>query len=84
MQKVSKEAELVTEVKVVKPNPDIRKEYKPDSYKKTLNLRTDNRSVSKRRDDSEKRREDNVNPSEIWDHMGLYDGKVTQSYRLPG
>jgi len=66
----------------VKPNYEIMKEYKPDSYKKSpvpkiTHTRSD--SSNKRYTRDQYQAEQNK-LEEMWDHMGLYDGKVRLFY----
>lgn len=60
-----------------KYNPEIRKEYKPDSYKKMPNLKVEPRDEAKKRSvDTDRLRDDPSKIEDFWSHMGLYDGKV--------
>ena len=72
-QKISKDAELIKDPKIVKPNYEKMKEYKPDSYKtspvpKSLG-KIDYRKAEKRKTAAQK-------TEEMWDHMGLYNNSV--------
>jgi len=73
-KKVSKDAELIKDPKVVKPNYEKMKEYKPDSYKTSPVPKLGKIADLKKRGESEKRKTDAQKIDDMWDHMGLYDG----------
>lgn len=75
-QKISKDAELIKDPKVVKPNYEKMKEYKPDSYKTSPVPKALGKVDFKKRGESEKRKTDGQKTEEMWDHMGLYNGSV--------
>jgi len=82
--------DIITEVKTHEPRPEIRKEYKPDCYKKdSKSYKLLKESDSKRREKelAEKRKNPKIayqieqkrnaeKLEEIWQHMGLYNGTV--------
>jgi len=90
VNKIAWICDLAPEEKVVEPRPEIRKEYKPDSYKK------DNTYKKKKEEDAKRREEitmssllkkaqgvyavdakrDSEKLEEVWEHMGLYNGGV--------
>jgi len=88
LNKISLICDLAAEEKPHEPRPEIRKEYKPDSYKKDLTYK------KKREEDAKRREELTMNDylkkaqnvyvvdakrdieksEEVWEHMGLYNG----------
>lgn len=75
LQKIAKDAEFI-EKKVVKPNYEIMKEYKPDSYKQVPSLKTTSRNEHRKGGDAKNQKNENMKIEEMWEHMGLYDGSV--------
>ena len=81
--------ELVGEEKAHEPRPEIRKNYKPDSYKHDDTYKTWKQNDEKRREEGRAEiikkastcyqndpKRDAERLEEVWEHMGLYDGKV--------
>jgi len=61
---------------MIKPGPDFKKEYKPDSYKKSLVLKRGVRSESQVREEKEIKKSQREKLEELWEHMGLDNGTV--------
>lgn len=92
LTKVALRVEVVTEERVHQPNPEIRKEYKPDCYKRdnTYKIFKEKEAQKKQVFATIKNRErrallkdqvkrDTEKLEEIWEHMGLFDGTVSLS-----
>lgn len=89
IEKVALRAEFAAEEKVHIPNPEIMKEYKVDSYKNDPTYKEYKKKDAKRREEAinnlkktpqmvylDKKRREAEKLEEVWQHMGLYDGKV--------
>jgi len=87
LNKVALRVDLAGEEKTHEPRPEIRKNYKPDSYKKDDSYKQWKQNDDKRREEARseiikkasncyvndpKREEEKL--EEVWRHMGLYDG----------
>ena len=90
MNKIAPICDLAPEEKVVEPRPEIRKEYKPDSYKKDSTYKKKKEEDAKRREEitldtllkkaqqvyAVDPKRDAEKLEEVWEHMGLYNGGV--------
>lgn len=88
MNKVALRVEFAPEEKVHQPKPEIMKDYKPTSYKDdpTYKLFKQNEAArikekealsakKKHKPYQDKKKRDEEKIEEVWEHMGLYDGR---------
>ena len=66
------DSEFVKRPRIIQKNPDVMKNYKPDSYKQSSLLIKESEFLTENKKTPHEKIQD------LWEHMGLHDGSVNK------